>query len=113
MTPDPNHIPKVISFNSLMENEFPMFRMEHNTDSNTLQFGPLPEQFFKDNNCVVIHADPNYLYEIDLDRVPTPLALANWMHHLCSKYWITTVHIHVLIDKICELKGWDHHESHE
>jgi len=111
MTPDPNHAPEIESWDDFCNLEFPMFHMEHNTDNNTLQFGPLPEQFFKDSHCVVIHANPDDLYEIDLDRVPTPLALVNWMHHLCSKYWVTTVHVIKLTDKICEIKGWDHHNS--
>ena len=102
---------KIMSAKELSEKEFPMFRMEHNSDNNTLLFGPLPEQFFKDNDSEIIRANPDYLYEIDLDRIPTPMALLNWMHHLCPKYWVTTIHIHHLIDKICDIKGWDHHNS--
>ena len=111
MTKEECTLPPIEDFEEFCKLEFPLFRLEHNTDNNTLQFGPLPEQFFKDSRLEVIKADPNCLYEIDLDNVQTPLDVLNWMHHLCSKYWITTVHIHILIDAICEIKGWDHHKG--
>ena len=103
---------QIMSLEELEEKEFPMFRMEHNSDNNTVLFGPLPEQFFKDNDSEVIRANPDYLYEIGLDRIPTPLALLNWIHHLSQKSWFTTFQAYHLIDKICDIKGWDHHRSH-
>ena len=104
-------LPPIEEFEDFCEKEIPLFRLEHNPKNNTLAFGPLPEQFFVDNQSEIIHANPDFLYEINLDRVPTPLALLNWVHHLSEKYWITTVHVHILIDAVCKIRGWDHHGS--
>lgn len=104
-------------------NEETEFRMVHDPENNTFGFGPLIKPTSEaDESAKVIEAamfaamleepaDPNFIYEIDLDRVPTPLALLNWIHHLSEKYWITTMHVHDLIDEICRIKGWDHHGS--
>lgn len=95
------------------------FRMVHDPESNTFGFCP-PTKPTSDADeearrrvaaMLEEPADPNFIYQIDLDRVPTPLALLNWIHHLSEKNWISTTHVHDLIDEICRIKGWDHHGS--
>lgn len=47
-----------------------------------------------------------YPYFIEMSRISTPVSLLWWIHHLTGKNWITRDTIHVLIKKVCAVKGW-------
>ena len=52
-----------------------------------------------------------YDYDPTLTEIPDPLALLGLISHLSDKAWplITAERIGMLIDAICEAKGWNHH----
>lgn len=49
-----------------------------------------------------------YDYEVDLDRIETPLDVIRSLHHLSGKNWplMTTSQLGALGRKLCEVKGW-------
>ena len=49
-----------------------------------------------------------YEYDIEMDRIPDPMALLQWVAHLGQKTWpgMTAQEISAFIERICERKGW-------
>jgi len=45
-------------------------------------------------------------YVIELNRIPTPEALLDWVWHLSEKNWMTTAYIRELIERVYKIKGW-------
>lgn len=50
-----------------------------------------------------------YDYEVDLDRISSPLELLGWTLHLCGKNWMTTEHLHYFIEAVCQIKDFKVH----
>lgn len=59
-----------------------------------------------DDECVdlVVDQKGRLGYPIEYDRMDEPEKLLGWIHHLCSKGWITSEHIRQLI-KVAEKHG--------
>jgi hypothetical protein len=55
-----------------------------------------------------------YEYSIALDRIPTPLSLLEWVHHMSEKGWDETTpeRISRFIAIVCTIKGWKLHGNH-
>lgn len=50
-----------------------------------------------------------YPYEIDLNRISTPLHLVNWVAHLCGKTWMTRDRVYYFVEAVCKAKRWKIH----
>ena len=50
-------------------------------------------------------------YPIELERIPTPLALVGWLHHLLEKNWFNQWDAREMIDVVCTKKDWDQHQG--
>lgn len=50
-----------------------------------------------------------YDYDIELDRIPDPLALLQWLAHLGEKEWkgMTPDEISAFIQEVARRKGWE------
>ena len=59
------------------------------------------------NGCITLNF--RYPYEIELNRIPTPLALMQWVHHLCEKNWMDSERICIFIEAVAANKGWKMH----
>jgi hypothetical protein len=77
-------------------------------------YGKLSDQFYrqrivhvKSNNVLLLRF--RYDYEIDLDRIKTPLDLLGWALHLCGKTWMSTEHLHNFIETVCKIKKFNVH----
>ena len=48
-------------------------------------------------------------YDIELSRIPTPLALLQWLAHMGEKEWpdMTSVEVRKFILSVCQKKKWD------
>lgn len=49
----------------------------------------------------------NGYYQIELSRIPTHLALIEWIAHLAEKHWFDTAQARSFIYIVCQAKGWD------
>jgi hypothetical protein len=45
-------------------------------------------------------------YEIELRRIPTELALVEWIVQLSSKRWFDAQLLRQFVHVVCEAKGW-------
>jgi hypothetical protein len=45
-------------------------------------------------------------YDFDGRTIKTPAHLLDWIRHLTGKRWMTGLHVHELIEVVCEAKGW-------
>lgn len=59
----------------------------------------------KRSNTIAINS--TYCYEIGLERIPTPMALLHWSHHLCEKTWMPKEFIREFMRRVSAIKGWD------
>lgn len=54
-----------------------------------------------------------YDYDIEMRRIPTPLALLEWLHQVLGKSWeFDTWEVAEMIREVCAIKGWDLFGSH-
>ena len=68
------------------------------------------ERLVYDPDLNVLHLNFRYDYEVDLDRIKTPLALIGWARHLSGKNWMRSRdHIDEFLKVVCEIKGWRDH----
>ncbi|OQB37225.1 MAG: hypothetical protein BWY09_01668 [Candidatus Hydrogenedentes bacterium ADurb.Bin179] len=58
-----------------------------------------------EGNTLTLHI--RYPYEVDLDTIQTHSDLLGRIHHLSMKAWMTNVHLHFFIQRVCEIKGWN------
>lgn len=70
-----------------------------------------PNPFFEIVDGAVQIYWGGYDYDPTLGEIPDPLALLGLISHLSDKAWplMTPERIGMLIDAICEAKGWNHH----
>ena len=49
-----------------------------------------------------------YEYDIEMNRIETPLDLLSWLHHFCEKSWsgMTFWQFRLLIESVAEKRGW-------
>jgi hypothetical protein len=47
------------------------------------------------------------VYLFELARIPTPLHLLQWVHHLSEKTWMDRERIHEFIGKVAAYQGWE------
>ena len=59
----------------------------------------------KRSNTLAVNS--TYCYEIGLERIPTPMALLHWSHHLCEKTWMPKEFIREFMRRVSAIKGWD------
>jgi hypothetical protein len=54
-----------------------------------------------------------YDYWIEMHRIPSPLALLQWIAHWGAKGWkgMTSDEISAFVEAVCERKGWKLHEK--
>ena len=71
--------------------------------------GPCP--YFEIEDGAVRIYWGGYDYDPTLNEIPDPLALLGLVSHLTGKAWplMNADRIGMLIDAVCEAKGWNHH----
>jgi hypothetical protein len=61
----------------------------------------------KDNNTIMIFDRPQYGgYEVDLDRIKSPLDLLSWVRQMNEKVWFDREMMDWFLFMVCEIKGW-------
>ncbi len=53
----------------------------------------------------------SWAYPIEISRIPEPLALVNWIQHLCEKTWFNQWDARTMIDIVCDYRDWDQHQG--
>ena len=47
-----------------------------------------------------------YPYHIEAKRIKNQSDLISWIYHLLGKPWMTSAHIRMFIEIVCEIKSW-------
>jgi len=72
--------------------------------------GPVAFKWSDDGEeLLLLHPGTSWPYEIDLDRVNTPLQLIGWLDHMLAKTWFDGLAARKLISMICDRRGWEYH----
>lgn len=69
----------------------------------------LPIKFDKKVKFFTIQVQPNYPYEIGLEKINTPMKLIHWIWHLEEKTWMDNITMRRFIEKVCKVNGFDLH----
>jgi hypothetical protein len=60
--------------------------------------------YHRNNNTIIICI--KHSYEVDLDRIETPLQLLGWVEHLAAKTWMTTKVLRRFVVIVAKIKNW-------
>ena len=72
--------------------------------------GPVAFKWSDDGEeLLLLHPGTSWPYEIDFDRVNTPLQLIGWLDHMLAKTWFDGLAARKLISMICDRRGWEYH----
>jgi hypothetical protein len=52
-----------------------------------------------------------YPYEIELERIRSPLALLEWVDHLMEKDRMKKEYLRAFLRKVCQIKKWNLHRG--